>query len=535
MMARVLLVIPAVLALAFLGCATGGADDGSSGHAGSSPDGSAGSSGDGGSAGASGSGGSGASNGGSSGDAGWLDDVCFLHDCSTDADCVGCPNDRVKCETSSKRCVVCLPSDPPGVCGAGKVCSPYGTCIPETATCPVDANGVPTVSCTSDNDCFACDPDHQVCDTTTQKCVTCTDTNKYACDPTDSCKNNVCAPKCPSPCTSDADCSNCGTLANPGNACNQNTHHCGECSDTVPCKNDTVCGPQGMCIKVCGAANQPKGTCSSDADCSGCQGDAIACHLPINGGVGKCGLPASGCSDIGSFTALPDPWGSVTQTCSNDSDCSGVGVNLNVGKILRDLTGLDQVNDATLQYGMNVCASVTVGLAGQSYSCGVCVPCRQDSDCEPIQFDPLIDQAFGPVGGAAAKALIKMVWGDAPHELQMYCEPVLGDFGVCAPCLDFLHECAVASTAGSGCNSDWDCAAGERCTDGKCVAYQGSCNTESGQCTGGNVCAWNGTDYCCRAPFTGTKSCFTDAECAPDVCASNGTGYFCTPPVACNP
>lgn len=525
---RALLLIPLAVAAASLGCATGGGDDGFAGHSGNtSIDGSAGGSGDGGS-GSVGDGGSGGTS-----DDGWVDDICFMHDCSSDADCVGCPSGKTKCDVSSKRCVACLASDPPGACPSGTVCSSFGNCIPQGQTCDVDANGVPTITCASDADCAACDPKYQACDATLGKCVTCTDTNKYACDPTDSCKANQCSPKCPSTCTSDADCSDCGTLVNPGNACNRNTHHCGECSDTVPCKNDTVCGPQGMCIKVCGAANQPKGTCASDADCSGCDGDATSCQLPINGGVGKCGIAASGCSDIGSFTALPEPWSSVTNTCSSDDDCSSVGTNLNVGKLLRDLTGLDQINDATLQYGMNVCASVTVGVMGENYSCGICVPCREDADCEPIKFDPLIDQAFGPMGSIAAKALIKMVWGDAPHELQMYCEPVLGDFGVCAPCLDFLHECAVASTEGSGCNSDWECAAGERCQEGKCVAYAGSCNTSAGECKTGEVCAWNGDGYCCRPPGTGTETCYSDAECTPDVCAYNGQGFFCMPPVQC--
>jgi len=526
---------PIVLALVSTGCATGGGgDDGYSGHAGNAAiDGSAGGSGGDGGSGNGGSGGAGlgGSGSGTGGDPG---SVCFLHDCTSDAECAGCPNNKLKCETNTKRCVVCLPSDPPGVCGAGKICSQYGTCIPDSMVCPVDANGVPTVNCTIDDDCFACDPDHQVCDTATHRCVTCSDTNKYACEPTELCKNGVCVDKCPSPCTTDADCAQCGTLANPGNACNQNTHHCGECSDTVPCKDNKVCGPQGMCIEVCGALNQPKGTCSSDAECSGCEGDVVACHVPINGGVGKCGLPAEGCSDIpGNFAVLPEPWSSVTNLCSNDSDCNGVGLDLNVGKLLRDITGLDQINDATLQYGMNVCASVTVGILGQSISCGVCVPCREDADCEPIKVDPLLEQAFGPAGSIAAKALIKAVWGDAPHELQMYCEPVLGEFGVCAPCVDFLHECAVSNTEGAQCNSDWDCAAGERCDKGQCTAYLTNCFGGS-DCDGGQICAWNGDGYCCRPPFTGTKTCFSDAECVPQVCAYNGQGFFCTDPVACN-
>ena len=525
-----LFLVPAFLALTFCSCATSGADSGSD------PDGGSGATAGSGGSGGSNSGGSGSASGSgaSSGAGGVGSDVCFLHDCASDAECVSCPNGKTKCDVASKRCMTCLATDPPGACGPGKECSQYGTCIPVGMSCPLDGSGEPTITCSTDNDCYACDPMHQVCDTATQKCVTCSATNKYACQPVELCKNGACSLKCPAQCGSDADCTECGSLVHPGNACNPNTKHCGECSDTHPCTGNTVCGPQGMCIKVCGAMGKAKGSCGSDADCAGCDGDATACHVPVNGGAGKCGIAASGCSDIGSFTALPEPWSSVTNSCSSDDDCKGVGIDLNIGKVLRDLTGLDQIGDATMQYGMNVCAAVTVGVLGKSYSCGMCVPCKEDSDCEPIKFDPLLAQAFGPMGSVIAKAMIKEVWGDAPHELQMYCEPVLGEFGVCAPCFDFMHTCAVSSTEGSGCTSDWDCAAGERCdtATGQCAAYLTSCFGGT-DCTGGQVCAWNGDGYCCRAPGDSVKSCFSDAECSPQICAYNGAGYYCTAPVAC--
>ncbi len=527
-------IIALTLFLGSIACATGdgGSPDRGSGTGGSAAaDGGAGTGADGGSGGSSASGGS----GGQEGDGGWLDDVCLMHDCDDDAECAACPNGRNECDTSTHRCVKCVPGEPPDACEDGEVCSKYGTCIPEGMTCPTDAVGEPTITCTKDDDCFACDDMHQVCDTSTGKCVACSETNMYACDPQARCKDGQCLDKCPDPCTTDSDCEECGTMLNPGHACNEKTRHCGECSETTPCPEGEVCGPQGMCIKKCGELGKPKGTCSSDADCAGCEGDLIACHKPVNGGDGKCGLPAEGCSEIGSFTALPEPWSSVTNTCSEDADCDGVGTNLNVGKMLRDLTGLDQINDATMQYGMNVCASVTVEAFGESATCGICVPCREDEDCSPIKFDPLIEQAFGPVGSLVADVLIKMAFGDAPHELNMYCEPVIGEFGVCAPCIDFIHECAVSNTTGEECETDWDCAAGERCQDGTCQEYEDASCIWDDDCTGDEVCAWNGEGYCCREPFTGEPedSCFTDAECVPQVCAWNGEGFFCTDPVPC--
>ncbi len=261
-----------------------------------------------------------------------------------------------------------------------------------------------------------------------------------------------------------------------------------------------------MCVKACGEPNKPKGTCATDADCAGCGADAIACHVPINGGDGRCGVPASGCSDLGNgVTALPAPWSAVTNTCSNDSDCSGVGLDLNVGKLLRDISGISGINDATLQYGMHSCASVSVGLAGKDYNCGVCVPCKTDSDCSPIQVDPLVNQAFSGLGKVAAKWALDKLYGDKPHVINMYCENVAGDYGVCAPCSDPSSACGVGSTVGSGCTNVWECAAGEYCSQGKCQQDAPDCFGGTETCSGGTICAWNGDRHCCRTPGTGTQ------------------------------
>jgi len=290
-----------------------------------------------------------------------------------------------------------------------------------------------------------------------------------------------------------------------------------------------------MCVKVCGAEDKPKGTCASDNDCGGCEGNLTKCNKPINGGDGKCSVPASGCSDIpGKFTVLPEPWSQVTNTCSKDDDCKSVGINLNAGKLLRDMTGLSQFNDAVTHYGMNVCAAESVSLFGKDYACGVCVPCRKDADCKPIKFDPLIDQMLGPIGSMLTQVALKLAFGDAPHDLNMYCQSVLGDYGVCAPCIDYLHACGVTSTTGSTCSNDWECAAGERCNDdGKCEKFvQKDCNG-GGTCASGQICSWNGNKYCCREPFESTKTCFIDGQCDGQVCAKNADGkFYCTDPVA---
>src|SRR5262249_22654771 len=162
-----------------------------------------------------------------------------------------------------------------------------------------------------------------------------------------------CSAKCPAACSTDNDCASCGAPGHEAHACN--AHKCAECSSTYACPAGETCSAQGVCSTQCGTDG--KGTCNGDGDCSGCGADSSECHKPING-PGKCGPQATGCSDLGkSVAVLPDPWDQVTNLCSNDSDCAGVGIQFNVGKMLRDLTGINQINDANLDYPMSVCAS----------------------------------------------------------------------------------------------------------------------------------------------------------------------------------
>ena len=58
--------------------------------------------------------------------------------------------------------------------------------------------------------------------------------------------------------------------------------------------------------------------------------------------------------------------------------------------------------------------------------------------------------------------------------------------------------------------------------------------TEHDECNSG-LCSWNGDMYCCRNKgFTG-KACFSDGECSgSEVCAYNGTDFVCTNPVQCS-
>lgn len=442
--------------------------------------------------------------------------ICLLHNCDSDAECASCSDGRNTCLVAQHRCVACDSATGTG-CPDGEYCSSFGSCVPNGQSCATDAHGVPTISCASSADCVACDPMHQVCDTGTSKCVACTDIDSSACQATDICVNDECSAKCPNACSSDNDCSMCGGPGHEAHACN--AHKCSQCSATYACPAGQTCSPQGMCESKCGTDGA--GTCNGDGDCGGCGPDAGECHKPINSS-GKCGPQAAGCSDLGMGVAvLPDPWDSITNTCSNDGDCAGVGIQLNVGKILRDVTGIGGIHDANIDYGMHVCADVTVGVGNKQVSCGVCVPCRVDTDCQDIDVDQVASDAFGPVGDIAAKLLMDQVFGPNDHKIHMYCQNVAGDYGVCAPCANPLASCGVgkqdadpnegsssSGTGGGPASCDHDTCTAGAALDTSCDACsQAVCNVDGYCCS----TAWDQTcvgevDQYCDTPCGGGSS-----------------------------
>jgi len=400
--------------------------------------------------------GGGGNGGGGNGSGGALPtEICLLHNCSADIECQACADGKNSCLVSEHRCVAC-DSGSPGGCPMGQTCSSWGNCAPANATCPTD-NGVPTITCNQDVDCAACDPAHQVCDPAAHKCVACTAADVTQCQSTDTCNGGDCVPKCPADCTSDADCAECGSNGHEAHACS--AHKCSECSPTKGCDGTLSCTVHGTCAATCGVAGAPKGECQGDGDCSGCDGMATQCHTPIGGGKGTCGPSAAGCSDLGQGVVLPAPFDKVTNLCSNDMDCANVGIDLNVGKILRDLSGWDQINDADVMYPMHACASVSIT---DDKSCGVCVPCKVDSDCQNLNIDQIAGEAFGPLGAVASAFLLDQIFGPNDHMIHMYCETVAGDYGVCAPCPGLLNDCSVGKDPGNtGSQCHDECATGD--------------------------------------------------------------------------
>lgn len=443
-------------------------------------------------------------------------EICLLHNCSSDVECAACSNGKTTCLVEEHRCVACN-SGSTGGCPSGQQCSSWGNCVEESAPeCTTD-NGVPTITCNENKDCAGCDPRHQICDPAAHKCVACTGNDTTECQSTETCNGGDCVPKCPSTCESDGDCSECGGPGAEAHACNNN--RCSTCSPTIGCDGSSSCGEHGTCEEPCGTVGAPKGECATDADCMGCDGSATKCHVPIGGGKGKCGPSATGCSDLGEGVAvLPDPFDKVTNLCSNDSDCASVGIELNVGKILRDLTGWDQIHDANLSYPMHACASVQIL---DDKSCGVCVPCKVDSDCQNLNIDQIAGDAFGPLGAIASAFLLDQIFGDEDHQIHMYCETVVGEYGVCVPCPGLLNDCSVGGgTEPEPCHNKCDAGApldpvscGDPCVAAVCAMDAYCCDSKWD-----HLCVSEVLDYCGKA----CESCHHEDKGGHDKCEAGG-------------
>jgi hypothetical protein len=383
-------------------------------------------------------------------------------------------------------------------CAEGEVCSRWGDCIADGATCPTDDHGDPLISCASNKDCLPCDPAHQICDPASSRCVGCTPEDMSACQSTDTCVEGACVPQCPYSCTTDADCSSCGGLGYEATVCN--AHKCSECSPERPCAPGEACTPQGTCVSVCGTDGE--GACGGSSDCSGCI-EGFVCH----DGAGTCGPNAASCADLGTTAPiLPAPWDAVTKQCAGDGECAGLNVKINVGAMLRDMTGIMQLGDADVGYEMGTCTDVTIQGGG---SCGVCAPCEVDADCAPIAVDPVGDQLFGPPGSVEAAYLADQVFGPNEHTVYMYCEKVGAGYGVCSVCPGYLNDCRVGGGGGGGtCDHDV-------CTSG------GPLGADCDACAA-SVCAQDA--YCCATAW--------DQICIDQV-AQYCSGMTCGGPVGC--
>jgi hypothetical protein len=450
--------------------------------------------------------------------------ICLRVNCDTDRDCADCEEGKTVCAQKEHRCVACGPLGGNKKCPNGQFCTDYGDCVSNgTPACTTDVNGNASVTCNADADCAACDPKHRACNTATKKCVGCTKDNSRMCQSTDACVDDKCQAKCPSSCTTDAECGQCGAKGEERNACNRG--QCAQCSETIKCPLGSQCDDKGTCVPSCGdsALDRPDlpGACAKDEDCASCTGGTTSCKLPIAGGTGTCAVPANGCSDLGKgVVKLPAPFDRATNTCSNDGDCAGVSADINVGAMLRKVTGIGSIKDASLKYGMNVCATVKV--TGTDANCGVCLPCKQDTDCQDIDIQQVAGQALGPLGSIGVRILLDQIFGPNDHKIHMYCSKVIGEFGACLPCGNILSRCAqTQNPPTSTCDHTV-------CQSGGPLAPTPAC--ESG-CPA-RVCAAD--PYCCSDKWDQTcinrveRLCDPQKTCAPpDSCRFKNDGWYC--------
>ncbi|HZF54064.1 MAG TPA: hypothetical protein VE093_35710 [Polyangiaceae bacterium] len=448
------------------------------------------------------------------GDGGTGKPICLLHNCNSDAECAACSLGRNRCLPGEGRCVACDSETETG-CTLGETCSEFGQCVPEGLGCPVDDHGQPAVTCATDVDCAACDPQHRICDLSQGGvCVGCTAENTSECPTNNSCVDGACSPSCPKVCTSDEECSKCGAEGSEAHACN--AHKCAQCSPSVPCPEGQTCKPSGTCATPCGTDG--KGACAANTDCSGCEGEATTCH--VSNGSGICGPQVLSCGALaGSGKLLPEPWGSKTSLCESEFDCEGIHANYNVGAVLRNATGIAEIKDATVPYPMHKCAAVTAGSGSMPLVCGVCLPCVVDADCQDIDADLISEKLFGPAGSPEAAALIDQTFGKNDHTVHMYCDLVGGSYGLCAACPGIVYDCGVGMGGGGPGVCDHDvCTAGgplgtgcDMCASQVCAVDSFCCDTQ-----------WDAQCISEVAQYCAGMSCGAPTGCAHDECSAGG-------------
>lgn len=405
--------------------------------------------------------------------------------------------------------MACGPDAAGKSCVAGQTCTKYGDCVPGGAACPEDTDGKPTISCNGDADCAACGPAFKVCDTGSKKCVGCTTTNVTNCQSTDVCKGSACVAACPATCAKDEDCNSCGAPGAENHACNRGV--CAKCSATKACATGSeACNDVGDCEKVCGLATNPN-KCNADADCSACMGGLTKCQKAVGGSIGTCVAPAAGCEALGTGVfVLPDPFSRVTQACSTDANCASTSAKFDVGAIVKKATGLN-IGSATIDYPMHACASVEI-LDGKK--CGVCVPCKKDGDCTPIDVQKFAGDAFGPIGSIAAAILLDKVFGPSDRKVHMYCQKIGGvaggEYGACVPCPSFFQRCGDAAV---------DSEPATACDHGVCTVGPALGATCDAGCAG---------RVGLKDPFCNSKMGFWDAKCKALV-ETECTNITCTP------
>jgi len=289
--------------------------------------------------------------GGTTSTGGGHTEVCRLHSCDSDAECGACTEGNQTCLLSEHRCVACDPMA--GNCPQGEFCSEFGACVPEGQTCITNDNGVPTITCTTSEDCLACDSLHHVCDTESSRCVTCTDADVSACGGPSACNSNRCA----------------------------------ECSPTVACPDDKLCTAGGRCAETRGSTGVGGGT-------GGGGGSTGVTSTGVGGGTGGGTTgPCHEVCEVGDTMATTcDPC--VAKLCAADAFCCKTEWDAQcvseVPQYCGDTCPVTTGTGSSTGTGGSTCAH-DVCMAGAALN-ALCTPCAtsvctEDPYCCAVKWD----------------------------------------------------------------------------------------------------------------------------------------------------
>jgi Cys-rich repeat protein len=330
----------------------------------------------------------------------------------------------------------CQCTPPPSRCHSDAECASPLVCNTADATCVEcrDNAMCPTGLCLPDGTCAACGPN-------------------AACPQGQLCgANGQCRDGCETPIAG------CPV----GQFCLSGSSACVECTNDAQCGPGRVCDANHMCRAGCSSANPNcmSGTvCDADAGtCVGCLGNQDCSAPPVcNPATHSC-VSCLGDSDChGAGAPHCDTSTNTCVACNLDPECGPGAVCRNHACI----PGCSMTNPN--------CAAGKVC----DVPLGQCVECLSDANCHP--------------GASRCEA--------AAHR--------------CVECLPSNDNCPV----GNYCRADFvcerGCKTGANCPSGQCVNHSCTACTADSQCAAGNVCD-NGT---CIAACSSTNHCGTGNTC----------------------
>ncbi len=276
--------------------------------------------------------------------------------CAADEDCARASVGLPVCDTSTGRCVACIPTR--DTCGAGRYCATENTCAP---------------GCGSDQACTAAAADGGTidggvsagrCDLASHACVQCL-TNEHCpigtrctdracvagCDAVRGCPTGrtCCGGGCIDSATDATNCGACGALCSTVNgvpACAANRCGVGRCNEPFgDCDGDSSTGCEtntritiahcGGCGVVCAARANATATCSDGAcayacapgfgDCDG--NTANGCEVDLARTLTNCGRCGNECSFLGGVGDCIGGLCTRTACATDRGDCDGNTVN----------------------------------------------------------------------------------------------------------------------------------------------------------------------------------------------------------------